>query len=87
MHIILWPEEIIELNRELATDLHPKLVALLHGLPESTAFQDRIAHIAAYCGLVVDGMYDPEQIAKLCALIIPRLQEKRERPGGIIYLN
>lgn len=87
VQIVEWPAEIIELNRELANGLHPKLQKILHDLHSSTSFPERIAHIAAYCDMVLDGMYSIEQISELCEKLIPRLQAKRERPGGILILH
>ena len=81
----LWPEEIIELNKELATGLHPKLE---EKLKEVDDFIERFAIIAAHCEVALDGLYTSDQmVAMTGAFFIPRLREKRENPNKLIILN
>jgi hypothetical protein len=59
-----WPEEIIALNQELASGLHPKLEAfstntLMKIGPSSSV---RLQHIAI-CAM--DGMYEVEQLCEV----------------------
>lgn len=43
-----------------------------------TAFLVKLAAIAAYCGVVVDGHYDEKQITRLCVILTEKLQTKRK---------
>lgn len=88
LEIQLWPEEVIALNKELSSGLHYKLEAIMHDLPEHITFAERIGHIAAYCELVLDGMYSADDIAGICGELCKRLEGKREKnPGLTIYLQ
>lgn len=77
--IEFFPEGVILLNRELATGLHPKLEARLANHPADET-EIRLAEIASYCGVVVNGVYEPDQIAELCAILSGRLEVLREIP-------
>jgi len=72
-----YPEEVIALNRELANGLHEPLRKILHDLPTDTSFAERIGHIAAYCDLILDGEYMPEDIAKICGELQKRLEKNK----------
>lgn len=88
--IALWPEEVIELNRELSHyEWHPDLVEIMLNLDPASTFAERLGHIAAYCDLIVDGQYMPDDIAKICGELVRRLKEKRVMPAAqvIIGLN
>jgi hypothetical protein len=81
MHIQMYPEEIIALNEELATEYHPELrekLAAIGGGDEN--WIERYATIAAHCEVALDGMYTSDQIVAICAVLLPRLQARRERP-------
>ena len=79
----MFPEGVILLNKELATGLHPRLECLLEKHPpEETEL--RLAEIAAYCGIAVDGIYGPEQISELCAILSGRLEVLREIPAATV---
>jgi hypothetical protein len=43
-----------------------------------TAFLVKLAAIAAYCGIVVDGTYDRRQIDRLCVLCTDWLRKNRK---------
>ena len=43
-----------------------------------TAFLVKLAAVAAYCGVVVDGEYDQAQIDKLCVILTEKLRAKRK---------
>lgn len=77
MHLEYWPEEIIELNRELASGYHKELEEALKGVDD---FIERFATIAAYCEVALDGMYSSDQMVEICKVLIPRLRELRKRP-------
>lgn len=89
MHLQLLPEPLIELNKELATGLHPKLEKDLAAIGGSDdAFIERFATIAAYCGVALDGMYTSDQMVAMVEMFfLPRLVGKRENPNPTIYIN
>lgn len=84
-----FPEEYLELQKELATGYHPKLGAILM----TCAADDidlKLAHIAYYCGVVLDGAYTLEDRVKLCEILRKRLlvkREKREGESGLVVLS
>lgn len=55
---------------------HPELIKLL-AESEVKDWEEQLAGIAAYCGIVVDGAYTEAELDRLCAVLIHRLQEKR----------
>lgn len=79
LEMALWPEEIIEINRELASGLHPELEKKLENLQGDGNWIERFATIAAYCEVALDGMYTSDQIVGICRVLIPRLKELRKR--------
>lgn len=85
-HINIWPDELINLNREIAN--HPTLIVRLQNnghKPED--WESRLCEVAHYCEVIVDGEYLPEEIVKLCELLLPRLIEKRERIDGLVIIS
>lgn len=80
--IQLWPEEVIALNRELANGLHAPLQEIMENVDPATSFAERLGHIAAYCELALDGMYDENDIAKICGELARRLEAKRVMPAA-----
>lgn len=76
--IVQFPEEIIELNKELASGLHPTLEGHLARNPEDT-FVERLARIAAYCSIPLDGYADVDQICNIALVCRMRLEQLRER--------
>ena len=79
MQIKMLPDGIIALNKELATGLHQRLEHLLerHG---TTEWEIRFAHIAAYCSIILDSTYYPEDFDRLGHILAKRLGEMRETP-------
>lgn len=78
-----FPNEYIELQSELNNGLHPKLIAILAPLGPD-AIDMRLAHIASYCGVMLDGEYDLKARMHLCTILTKKLVEKREVPPGTI---
>ena len=62
------------LQEEVA--LHPELAPHIAQFPASE-FELRLAAVAAYCGVIVDGLYDPDEIDRFCEILVVKLQEKR----------
>ena len=84
-----FPQEYIELQKELATGYHPQLEKILTingGTSEDIDL--KIAQIAAYCEVMLDGVYTLEERMRLCDILRKKLIEKRENPNkGIVLLN
>lgn len=72
-----FPEGFIALQKELATGLHPKLEKLLANHP-ADELDIRIAEIASYCQVALDGAYTIEERSNLCSILVGRLELLRE---------
>lgn len=81
-----FPLEYQALQAELATGLHPKLATVLATIP-ADAIDLRLAHIAAYCGIELDGVYSLEARMKIATLCCIALQDLRENPHPTIFIN
>lgn len=80
LEIVLWPEEVIELNRELSSGYHPELEEQLARVgSHESQWIERFGTIAAYCEVALDGLYDSDQIIAICRVLLPRLRELRKR--------
>lgn len=85
MHIEMWPEEIIALNKELATGYHPELEDRLRGMDD---FVERFGTIAAYCDVALDGVYTSDQmVAMVGAVFLDRLEKRRINPNRMIIIS
>ena len=73
MIIEMFPEELIELNREVAN--HPELMHRLANHPPDDII-NRIAEIAVYCEVIVDGMYSRQEVLALCDKLTTKLKLK-----------
>jgi hypothetical protein len=88
IEVILFPAEVIALNQELATGYHEVLALKLQEHQGSGELLERLAIIATHCGVVVDGMYDGEDIIDLCGLLRDKLIPLREsRSKGMLILD
>lgn len=83
----LFPHEFIALDAELKTEFHPKL-DFLKGYA-ADEIDIKLAQIAAYCEVILDGDYDIKDRTKLAGILVEKLKEKREVPGAqtIIQLS
>ena len=74
----LFPESFIALNRETAE--HPVLMERLanHQMAE---WEVKLAEIANYCEVVLDGDYMPEDIDNICNILYRKLVAKRASLG------
>ena len=66
--------ELIELRKEIAN--HPDLMTIL-AVQTNTDIYVHIAEIAAYCEVVLDDWYTPNDLDKLCDILWNKLREKR----------
>jgi len=69
-----FPEELNALRQEI--DHHPDLKTILAGQADKDVYI-QIAEIAAYCGIVLDGLYTREDLIGLCGKMVQHLQSKR----------
>lgn len=81
-----FPQEYIDLNRELVTQNHPKLQAILAGYP-ADEIDIKLAQIAAYCEVILDGDYTLESKMQLCKILKDKLVQLRESDSPIILLS
>lgn len=71
----------IALQRELKN--HPELCNLLAN-HASDEFEIKLAEIATYCEVILDGDYSPADLDGLCDLLVRKLKQKL---SGIILLH
>lgn len=72
---VYFSDTLIALNREIAN--HPLLMSKLDMLPQPADFELRMAAVAAYAGIVVDGYFSAEGIDKLAEACIEKLRKAR----------
>jgi hypothetical protein len=77
----IFDQEIIDLNIEIGE--HPALMDKLQDQP-ANEFEIRLAVIATYCDVVLNAVYTPEDIRRLCTLLTDKLRAKR---GGLIVVD
>lgn len=73
-----FPDVAIALNAEILN--HPKLMMQLREMEHQTP-QAKLAHIATYCNVFVDGAFDDKGLEALFELLLRKLKEK-----GAIHL-
>ena len=79
--IEMFPEEWIALAREVEN--HPALIELLQKHLQKE-FEVILAEICTYCEIVLDGIYDKDDISNICNVCTARLIKKR---GAIMLLS
>lgn len=68
----MFPEEMFILQQEIQR--HPNLTIWLASLPNEATLEERIGVVFAYCGMVVDGYYNEQELAKLIEIAIEKLR-------------
>ena len=81
MNLKMFPEEFIRLSREVLH--HPVLQERLLNHP-TDEFEIRLAEIATYCEVMLDGTYDELQQIQLAKILEKRLYNMRPARTGII---
>lgn len=66
----MFHENRVALNQEVK--LHPALLERLANHPVDE-FEVRLAEIAAYCDVLLNGEYYPEDLDRLCGILFKRL--------------
>lgn len=87
-HINIWPDELIQLNQEVRN--HPILMNLLGNHERNDAvneWETKLAEIAVYCEVILDGTYNEEELVKLCGILKVKLVERRQDNRGLLVLN
>jgi hypothetical protein len=79
----MFPKEYTDLHREIANGLHPKLLPII-ALIGPDDLDMKLAHIAAYCEVMLDGDYSLRDRMNLCRILTEKLKLLREAPQGII---
>ena len=72
-----FPLEYVLLDRELYTQNHPKIQAILAGYPVDEV-DIKLAQIAAYCEVMLDGDYTLEARIQLARILTEKLMLLRE---------
>lgn len=85
VHINIFPDEVVDLQREILHH-HPKLQELL-ARHHAHEWEVKLAQIAQYCEVILDGTYLEEDIIKICKILEKKLMEKREDNRGILILH
>lgn len=76
LHIVMFPEAIQELSQEIT--YHPELQEKLQWKENSNLdATDKIAVIAAYCDVALDGYYTAEDLEKIADICVKRLRQRR----------
>ena len=65
--------EMQALNKEVTN--HPELMPLLAACPPDD-LGARLGEIAAYCNIVLDGVYTPAELDNLAGILVHRLKER-----------
>jgi hypothetical protein len=71
MYHFYFPEEFIELSKEIAKPNHEKLHQLLANNTDPII---RFGIIAAYCNVAMDDMYTEEDLKKIAHILLVRLR-------------
>ena len=77
MKVEIFPDEVIELNREVAN--HPALMKILSEQEHKNDMYIMLCEVAAYCSVVLDGYYTKDDILALCNMLRLELLKKRLR--------
>lgn len=83
-HINIFPEEFIQLNREILN--HPDLQVRLANHPAGE-WEIKIAEIALFCDVIVNGDYLPEEMTNLAGILTKRLIERRKDNRSILIIE
>lgn len=72
--IVMYPEAAIAVDTEIHQN-HPELLKLLSKYP-SRHLESKVAAIAAYCGLALDGTFTEKDLEKLFQMLYDKLKQK-----------
>ena len=80
-----FPHEYLVLQKEVFSEYHPRLHSILQQI-NAEDLDMKLAHIASYCEVVLDGSYTLEDRIKLCVILTEKLMLKREVPEAQVIL-
>ena len=80
-----WRFEYFDERRNLLAQEvknHPDLAQQLANMQaeqgiDASEFEMRLAAVASYCGVALDGDYLPSDLDKLCGILVEKLKKKR----------
>lgn len=75
-HLEYFSDQRLELQKELAHQDHEELWHLISKHPPQE-FELRLAEIASYCEVILDGYYSQEELDKICTILTDKLRKKR----------
>lgn len=84
-HLNIFPDEVINLQREIA-HYHPKLQERLANHP-AHEWEVKLAEIGSYCSVILDGDYTEEDVVRLCGLLEKKLITMREDNRSVIIID
>ena len=76
VQVVMFPESYIALEKELQHPAHINLMVEFAANPP-VADADAMSRVCTFAGVVVDDVYDPEDLDKLCQIVLDRLITKR----------
>ena len=74
LNLNYFSDSMLALAQEVGN--HPHLVQRLKNHP-AAEFEIKLAEIAAYCEIALDGYYTPVDIDKLCEILYNKLRSSR----------
>lgn len=70
-----FPPVIQALQEEIQK--HPALLKNLLQLPKDCGIEMKLGEVAAFCGIILEGYYDNDQILELCDIFVTKLKHAR----------
>lgn len=83
MIVEMFPEGFIALDRELQSGYHSSLLPILQSTPINE-IDEKIAKIAVYCGIVLNGIYTIQERSIICSTLAGRLELLRDAVKMVI---
>ena len=75
MYHEMFPLAFLALQEEIQK--HQALLANLLQLPKDSSMEMKLAEVTAFCGIILDGFYDEEQLIEICEDCVRRLKQAR----------
>lgn len=75
MYHEMFPPVFLALQEEIQN--HQALLVNLLQLPKDSSMEMKLAEVAAFCGIILDGFYNEEQVMEICEECIKRLKQAR----------
>jgi len=75
MYHEMFPPVFLALQEEIQK--HQALLKNLLQLPKDSSMEMKLAEVTAFCGIILDGDYDEDQVMEICEECIKRLKQAR----------